>query len=286
MPHKDPHTGEMKFQPSTIETVDYAATNWLKDMKIQANTNEGWKPVVVQWVTPERAYSVKKNRDVRDKGGALIMPIMSIERTGIEKDLSRRGAWWGHGTQTSEHVGGSFTIAKRINQQKTSNFASADAKYSKGQFNYPRKNKKVVYETVTVPMPVFIDVTYKISVRAEYQQQMNEIIQPFVVKTGGINHFIVEHENHRFETFMGSDFTQESNVAEIGEEEAYYQTTFEIKVLGYLIGGGKNDDQPTVVVKENAVDIKIGRERVILGDVISHPEVNKNNAGIDGKYRG
>ena len=286
MPSKDPNTREIPFQPSTIETIDYAITNWLKELNIHVDTNKGFKPIAVQWVTPERAYSVKKNKDIRDAGGALILPIMTIERTSMEKDPSRKGTAWGNIPPHSDYKGGSITIAKKINQEKTSAFAAADAKRKRGQWNFPRKNEKVVYQTITTPMPVYVDVTYKISVRGEYQQQMNQIIQPFITKSGGINYFNLKHDGHRFEAFMQSDFAQESNVAEIGEDERYYQTAFDIKVLAYLIGAGENQDTPKTVIRENAVEVKIGRERIILGDEIQHAELNKNKAGIDGKFRG
>ena len=285
MANKDPNTREVPFQASTIETIDYAMTNWLKDMNIHANTNKGFKAIPVQWVMPERAYSVKKNKDVRDAGGALILPILSIERTSMEKDLSKKGTLWANIPPNSDYRAGSIVIARNINQKKTSEFASADANYNKKQFNYPRKNKKVVYETITVPMPVYVDVTYKITARTEYQQQMNEIVQPFITKHGGVNHFNINHEGHKFESFMQSDFAQESNISEIGEEEQYYQTTFEVKVLGYLIGGDSNQDSPKLVVRENAVEVKIGREQSMLEDEIAHANKNKNKAGIDGKYR-
>jgi hypothetical protein len=142
-----------------------------------------------------------------------------------------------------------------------------------------------VYETTTIPMPVYVDVTYKITARTEYQQQMNEIIQPFITKHGGVNHFNIKYEGHKFESFMQSDFAQESNISEIGEEEQYYQTAFEVKVLGYLIGGDSNQDSPKLVVRENAVEVKIGRERTLLEDELEHRDTNKNKAGIDGKYR-
>ena len=281
----DPRTREIPFQPSTIETIDYAAANWLKNMHVHTTTNKGFKEVPVQWVAPERSYSIKKNKEVRDSGGALILPIMTIERTAMTKDSARKGTAWANIPPQGDYRGGSINIARKIGQAKTAAFASVDAKYKKGQFNYPRKNTKVVYETISIPMPVYVDVTYKISIRGEYQQQMNEIIQPFITKTGGINYFTIEHEHHTFEAFMQPDFAQESNIAEIGEEEQYYQTTFEVKVLGYLIGADKNQEQPKAVIRENAVDVKIARERVILGDELVHADINKNNAGIDGKYR-
>jgi len=282
---KDTRTKEIPFQPSTIETIDYAIVNWLKDKNLHATTNTGFKKIPVQWVAPERSYSVKKNKEVRDSAGALILPIMTIERTGMEKDPARKGSAFSAIPSHPDYKGGAITIARRIGQNKTAAFAAAEAKYKKGQFNYPKKNEKVVYETITIPIPVYVDVTYKVSTRGEYQQQMNEIIQPFITTSGGINYFVIEHEGHRFEAFMQSDFAQESNVAEIGEEERYYQTTFDIKVLGYLIGADKNQEQPKAVIRENAVEVKIGRERVILGDEIPHAGASKTNIGIDGKYR-
>ncbi len=285
MASKDPNTREIPFQPSTIETIDQAATSWLKELNIHVDTNKGFKQVPVQWVAPERSYSVKKNRNVRDAAGSLIMPIMTIERVSMEKDLSRKGIYWGNINPHPDHKGGSIVVSRKINQERTSVFAAADAKYTKGHFNFPRKNEKVVYQTVLMPMPVYVDVTYKVSMRCEYQQQMNQMVQPLITRQGGINYFIINHEKHRFEAFMQSDFAQESNVAEIGEEEQFYLTTFDIKVLGYLIGGDKNQEQPKMVIRENAVEVKIGRERVILGDELEHRDVDKNKAGIDGKYR-
>jgi hypothetical protein len=286
MASKDPNTREIPFQPSTIETIDYAASNWLKDLGIHVDTNKGFKQIPIQWTAPERAYSVKKNKNVRDGSGSLIMPIMTIERTSMEKDPSRKGGYSGNVPPNSDHKGGSIVVSRKINQERTSAYASADAKEKRKQFNFPRKNPKVVYQSVIMPMPVYINVTYKVSIRCEYQQQINQATQPFITRSGGINYFVIEHEKHRYEAFMQPDFTQESNVAEIGEEEQFYLTTFEVKVLGYLIGADKNQEQPKMVIRENAVEVKIGRERVILGDEIGHADLNKSKAGIDGKYRG
>ena len=49
-----------------------------------------------------------------------------------------------------------------------------------------------------------------------------------------------------------------------------FQTTIKIEVLGYVFGAGVNQDQPKVVIRENAVEVRIQRERVILGDELEH----------------
>ena len=201
------------------------------------------------------------------------------------KDLARRGTAWGNVPEVGDYKGGAISIARRIQQKKSSAFASVKTKDIFGQKTFPYKNNQIVYETITIPMPVYIDVTYKITCRTEYQQQMNQVMQPFITKTGGVNYFVLDRDGHRFEGFMGDDFALESNVAEMGEDQRYYQTTFDIKVLAYLIGAGENQDTPKAVIRENAVDVKILRERVIFGDDIEHPASRDRKPGDDGKYR-
>ena len=276
---------EVPFQPSSVETIDHAITDWLNGVNINVVTNKGWKPVPVLWVAAERSFSVKNNKDLRDSSGAMKLPLITIERTSMTKDPSRKGTAWAHIPPVGDYKGGSITVARRIQQKKSSAFASAKTKDIFGQKTFPYRNNKVVYETITMPMPVYVDVTYKISTRTEYQQQMNQIMQPFITNTGAINYFIIEHDGHRFESFMQDNFAQESNVAEIGEDERYYQTTFDVKVLAYLIGAGDNQDTPRVVIRENAVEVKIGRERVVLEDDIEHLESKNRKPGDGGNYR-
>ncbi len=281
-----PKLREVPFQPSSIETVDYAVTEWLKEFNIHAATNKGWKPIPVLWVAAERSFSVKNNKELRDDGGTIKLPLLTIERTSMTKDPARKGSAWANVPEIGDYKGGSIAIARRIQQKKSSAFASVRTKDIFGQKTFPYKNNKVVYETITIPMPVYIDVTYKISCRTEYQQQMNQIMQPFITKTGAANYFVVKKDGHRFEGFMQDDFTLESNVAEIGEEERYYQTAFDVKILAYLIGAGENQATPKAVIRENAVEVKIGRERTIVGDNIEHRESDGRKPGDDGKYRG
>ena len=45
-----------------------------------------------------------------------------------------------------------------------------------------------------------------------------------------------------------------------------FMSKVDIKVLGYLIGDGKNNPEPKSIVEENVVEIKTIRERTIVGD--------------------
>ena len=270
----------MSYKPSTLETIDLAIYNWLNDeMNISCTTNKGWKKVPIVWVAGERSWQVKNHKNLRDSDGTLIFPIMTLHRESFAKDPTKKGVFWGNIPPINDAKGGSITIARRLQQDKTANFANADAYKKKSriagnagyqgaqQINFPMpKNKKAVYETITVPMPVYIDVNYVIGLRTEYQQQMNETIQPFATKSGGINYLTLKQDGHSYEGFMQPDFTSETNLTDLGTESRIYETKISIKVLGYLIGAGKNDKQPQIVIRENAVEVKTPRERVVMGD--------------------
>ena len=60
-------------------------------------------------------------------------------------------------------------------------------------------------------------------------------------------------------------------------EERRFETNVDIKVLGYLVGEGANDERPKFSIRENAVEVKIPRERVATED--------ENNLIKDGFYR-
>ena len=261
---------EIELMPSTIESVDAAMFDWVKEeIRAHATTNKGWKKTEVIWLSAERAYQVKKNRDLYDDNDILKLPLITVARTGMEKSLSKKGSIRSPFPALNNRKGGSLTIGKRIKQDKTRNFARADAKRSIGQANFPKKNEKVVYQTVTIPLPVYIENTYDIFIRTEYIQQMNEILAPFITYSGGINYISLRKDGHVYEGFIDESISIEDNASSLNDEERYYSATISIRVLGYLMGADKNDDRPKIIVQENAVEVKIPRERVLLED--EHP---------------
>jgi len=270
-----PNTGsvtlkEIGMLESTIEDIDYAMTSWVKkDLDLSATTNEGRKKVEVLWQVPERAYQIKNDKDLRDDSGALKLPLISIQRSGITKDPARKGAYQAQ-KYSDQYNGrtGRLTIAKRIVQDKTRNFAVASGTRTstggKIQQNFPRINKKLVIQTLSIPIPVYVNVDYKITVKTEYQQQMNELLTPFIARTGQINSFVMRRNGHMYEAFVDQSFAANDNVAALNEDIRMFESTISIKVLGYLIGEGENDDRRVVRIDENIVELTFPRESVPL----------------------
>ena len=265
---------EIGMLASSIETIDYAIVEWLKnDLNLSARTNEGWTKVPVLWQAPERAFQIKNDKDLRDSDGAFKLPLISIERTTITKDPNRKGSFQAHSySQDKNGRSGRLVLAKRIVQDKTRNFAVVNntrkSNYTSGesQRHYPRVNKRIVIQSLSVPIPVYVNIEYKISIKTEYQQQMNEITTPFITRTGQINSFILNRNGHTYEAFIDQGFSQNNNSANLGEESRLYSTDITIRVLGYLIGDGENDDRPIVRVDENFVEITFPQEGIVKED--------------------
>ena len=265
---------EIGMLSSTIEDIDASILEYLKDnLELSATTNEGWKTVPIFWQTPERAFQVKNNRDLRDESGSIILPVISVERTGITKDPNRKGGFQANRfSEDKNGRTGRMIIAKKIVQDKTRNFAVVNNTRrdnfteGKNQKFFPRINKKIVVRTLSIPIPVYVNVDYKITLKTEYQQQMNELLTPFMTRTGQINSFVLRRNGHLYEVFIDQGFTHNNNIGNLGEDLRMFTSEITFKVLGYLIGEGENDDRPIVRVDENIVEISFPRESTMLED--------------------
>tara|TARA_R100001082_G_scaffold76178_2_gene44260 strand:- start:535 stop:1482 length:948 start_codon:yes stop_codon:yes gene_type:complete len=285
---KYPHgLKDFSFSPSTMETIDYSIYDYMnEEINFSVTTNKGFEKVPVIWVAAERSHQIKNKKELRDDEGAIIMPVITIERASVVKDLTTRGAYYGDQLANTDEKGGGLVVARRIQQKKTSEFNNADQarKYPVNspttgpKFIRRSDNKKVVYETISVPPIVYVDITYRVVLRTEYQQQMNELIQVFATRPGTINHLMLKRDDHKYEAFVQGNFAQNNNISSMDGEERKFETSIDIKVLGYLVGEGANDKRPFVSVRENAVEVKIPRERTVFGDI---PEYSG-----DGKARG
>jgi hypothetical protein len=261
---------EIGMLASDIENIDYSIVSWLKDnLRLGSRTNEGFTEVPVLWQTPERAFQVKNDQSIRDDGGALKMPFLSIERTAIVKDPTRKGGYQAHIYSNKKNGrAGRMILAKRIVQDKTRNFAVAEGTRDLNNQGTTlqnwgkRKNTAIVVQTLSIPIPVYVNIEYKIDIQTEYQQQMNELMTPFITRTGQINSFLLKRNGHLYEAFIDQDFNHSNNVSDLQEDSRSFSTNFNIKILGYLIGDGPNDDRPIVRIEENAVSVTYPRETV------------------------
>lgn len=256
---------------STLEDIDFAVYKFVDEsMDLRAHTNKGFKKTPIIWSGSERAHNIKNDEINRDTSGMIVLPVVAIERTAVKKDPKSRVIPFSLLDPVNDLKGGFLTINKVIKQDKTSNFANADAYRRRGQKNFPLykkgKNGKIVYETLTIPIPIYVNVSYKIVLRTEYQEQMNDLLTPFIRVSNGHKRIIIENNSNQYEAFLEEDYAMENNISNYETNERKYETSIGLNVFGYLIGDEKNEKRPRVVRRENAVQIRFARERIVVQD--------------------
>ena len=256
---------------SSLEDVDFAVYKFVDEtMDLRTNTNKGFKKTPVIWAGSERAYNIKDDDINRDLQGMVTLPAISIERVSVKKDEKSRVIPFSKLDPTNDLKGGFLTINKVIQQDKTRNFANADSYRRRGQNNFPLykrgKNGKIIYETLTIPIPIYVTVGYKIVLRTEYQEQMNDLLTPFIRISNGHKRVMVEHNSNQYEAFFEEDYAMANNISSYETNERKYETSVGLNVFGYLIGDEKNQKQPRVVRRENPVQIRFARERILVED--------------------
>lgn len=252
---------------SSIESVDTAMYNWLSGLNLFCNTNSGWKRTPVIWVAPERAFMVKHERELADGTGAIIPPFISLERTAISRETSKNGVFYANIPPKDTE----FMLSRRVNQERTSKFINAYAKKTSGSgFSRPTKIKnKVVYEYKSMRMPTYANFTYTISIMAQYQQQMNELVQPFLTLFGSNRYFVVKEKSYTYECFLAQEVGLTNNVASMEGEERKYVSKLTINTLAKLISAGANEDKPIFRVYENPVELLLNEDKTKVSAAIT-----------------
>ena len=142
----DPKTFTIPLSPSKVETIDFAVYDWLNDrINVNLETHEGYKKVPIIWTSAERSFQIKNNKDIRDSGGRLILPLISVERTATSPAANFRGKYQASIPTNKNYYNGHGVIGidALIQQAKTSQFANADSFRESQDFNRRNKNKKI-----------------------------------------------------------------------------------------------------------------------------------------------
>jgi hypothetical protein len=262
------------FDPSSLETIDQAVYKFVNEtINPHTMTNEGFSKVPILWLGTERPYQIKHNKNLRDSVGRLILPLITVTRTGVTRD-DFKGSYQSYYPVEKGYQGGVTEITKIIKQDKTRNFAVARKfRQTKGDQtgrilsgSSVAKNRQVVYETITVPKPTYVTCMFEVNIRTEYQQQMNDLVPPFIVDQRNV--FPIDYNGHKYELFIQDDYGLNNNFSNFNFDERMLTAKISFKVLGYLVGDGNNRNRPKITRRQNAVTITISKERSMLDERI------------------
>ena len=171
--------------------------------------------VPVLYGNEERWKSVRGRGTLRDRNGAIILPVIVIKRTDLSFDENLK--------QSFKHD----LRGDHINVIKSSTGWSQNNRYSR--FNV-LTGYKPVQEFIKSGMPDFVNCTYTIIMMTSYMEQMNNLNSLMIEH---LNTYWGDQTSYRFRTELEGGITNEEQMESQGER--LIRNEFSVTVKGYII---------------------------------------------------
>jgi hypothetical protein len=252
-----------------IEDVDVAIFNLFDKeilLMVGGQDSADLKKVPVVFAAGEKWALLKKGKPIRDRNNTLILPLVTIMRTGVTQqsnsDINGRGI----NQQTGEIVVRRRLDASDRNYQNLINrlfienqknvAVNPDDKMVLNQISTDRKvgeleddffvnrggllrsNKKNnIYETIVIPSPQFYTATYEVVVWTQFTQHMNQVVEKIM------SSFLPQAQSWKLNTAKGywfiasidsGEFNTETNFDDMSTVERFIKLKFTIKVPAYV----------------------------------------------------
>lgn len=282
-----------------LTDVDRALFNFFdKQLKLTVRNEKSGetKKAPVIFATGERWALFKKERPFRDNNQTIILPLVTIRRTGLEQDIASDITGRGINQQTGElvikrrlsprdrsyqnliaklglpnqrnvsrsHISGTVDTDRPINEH------AYDSVVQDGGLLSPI-NDKNIWEIITIPSPQFYKATYEITFWTSYAVHMNQMIQQMMTSylmQGGANFRIETTQGYWFvASIVDNTYKPEDNSEDYGEEERLVRYSFQITVPAYLIAGENISGTPAATrryVSAPLVTFAVGSDELEL----------------------
>ena len=245
-----------------LEDLDKAVFN-LFDKQIPLYfTLEGEnKKVPVIFATGERYALLRRKKPIIDRTGALILPLISITRSGVDSTNKKGGS----NNEMFTHVLKKRISEKDIVHRQLKNFENLEnvntssVKDKEKDFTLKNSLSKNLIETIEIPPIKYFTANYDITIWSSFTQQMNDFLE-VIINSYTINparSLRIESDNgYWFTAHIDQSFSQDTNYSDYTDAERYMKYSIKLEAAGYII-------------KPN---IKNGK--VALRSMISCPTVN------------
>jgi len=167
--------------------------------------------VPVIYGSPERWKSFQKDGRYRDKGGALMLPIIAIKRDSIAKDR---------------------TVANKLDANMPNLYGTFQKTFNPKNFysNFSTLNNRIPTKQFhAVAVPDYVTLEYRCLVQTYYMEQLNKIIESCEYASDS---YWGDPERFKFRAFIDS-FTTATEIT--SGEDRLVTGTFNIRLRGYII---------------------------------------------------
>ncbi len=224
----------------TLKDIDTSIIKYVKNVikPTVQEANERVK-VTVMYGNEERWAAVRKRGVLRDKNGTLLLPLIMLKRTGIEK--------------SDQIPGYEHDVRRQHTEVIRSNGWSKDNRYTR--FNI-QQGVKPVYENLVTAIPNFVNITYEFVLWTNFIEQMNPLVESFAEydKT-----YWGDKDTYRFRSILSS-ISDASEMVVRGER--FIKSTFSVVTNAYLLPEETNS---IVMGKMSQVQKRLTPSRVVFG---------------------
>ena len=272
---------DFSIPPCGIEDVDRAIFNLFdKTLILEVQINEKSTKVPVVFASGERFALTRRRQPLRDRNGALILPVVAIRRKSIEVSPTLGN----YGTAISPRDQGYYAIRRKLSKedrdyQKIINklrIKNQENVASRGNFGsneiFPgnrakpgalasRRNRNNlsfqindtgnllekrlgdnIFEIITIPYPEFFLADYEVTFWTQYTIHMNQLLEVMMANFNGqdIAYQLTSDSGYEFTAFVQPSLTSGDNFDNFTDDERIIRYSFDIKVPAYLIA----PDQP------------------------------------------
>ena len=224
----------------TLKDIDTSIMSYIKNVinpKVQ-EANEQIK-VTVMYGNELRWKAVRKRGVLRDKNGTLMLPLIMLKRTAVEKSDMIPGY---------EH-----DIRRKYTEIVRKSGWSKKNRYSRFAL---QTNELPVHENLVTIIPNFVNITYEFVLWTNFIEQMNPLVESFMEydKT-----YWGDKDTYRFISNVDSV----SDASEMDSRgERFIKSTFSVTTKAYLLPEETNN---IVMGKMSQVQRKLTPSKVVFG---------------------
>ena len=289
-----------------LEDIDTAIFNLFDKelpLAVGGSDSSDLKKVPVVFAGGEKWAMLKRNRPLRDRTNSLILPIITIGRTGFSQMSSEDLAGRGINQKTGEIVvkrklskldRGYQNLINKIFLKHQDNLAvdalnadpgqlttlnpvgelQTDNVIESGGFLAADRRNNVV-ETLVIPSPQFVTAKYDVIIWTQYTHHMNQIMETL------ISSFLPQMQGWRLDTPKGywflakvedEDYNTETNFDDMSQGERIIKQKFSVKVHAYIFAS--SSPGVPISVKRYVSNPAISFE---IGIAPSSDPINKNS---------
>jgi hypothetical protein len=233
-----------------IEDVDRAFFELFSEKlplfyKVSKDTGEQ-RRVPVVFASGERFAVLSKSTPLRDKNGALILPMISITRNGLEFETTKGAGTSDRYPETIIKKKLSLEDAEYQNLINSSNLNNSqfsmgkkqeDWLQSSGRLLYPKLDKNI-YEITVIPTPKYFTAKFEVNIWCQYVQQLNTILETILgsyIQPGGRTIRIETKKGYWFVAYFDQTIAQDNNFSDYTDSERLIKATMTVEVPAYLI---------------------------------------------------